>query len=156
MRAVLLFIAAMLAVAVAAAAADEAGPAGLWLTASGNLEVRIAPCGGAALCGKVERVIATQSMSRPGEAMAADAQPARVGMDILTDFVAAERETTPDGRSVVTAWRGRIFNRESGKTYDCLMSLGEAGELTLRAYVGLPLFGKTQAWRRVPAVPAGR
>lgn len=154
MRAVLLFIAAMLA--VGAAAADEAGPAGLWLTASGNLEVRIAPCGGAALCGKVERVIANQSMSRPGEAMAADAQPARVGMDILTDFVAAERETTPDGRSVVTAWRGRIFNRESGKTYDCLMSLGEAGELTLRAYVGLPLFGKTQAWRRVPAVPAGR
>jgi uncharacterized protein (DUF2147 family) len=127
----------------------HADPQGLWLTASGNLEVRIAPCG-PALCGKVARVIANQSMSRPGEAMAADAQPAHEGMDILSDFLPSERETAADGRSVVTEWRGRIFNRENGKTYDCLMSVGPAGELKLHAYVGLPLFGKTQAWQRVP------
>jgi uncharacterized protein (DUF2147 family) len=29
------------------------------------------------------------------------------------------------------------------------MSVGPGGELKLRAYVGLPLFGKTQAWQRV-------
>lgn len=129
----------------------HADPQGLWLTASGNLEVRVAPCG-AALCGKVARVIANQSMSRPGEAMAADAQPAREGMDILSDFLPAERETKADGSSVVTGWRGRIFNRENGKTYDCLMSVGAAGELKLHAYVGLPLFGKSQVWQRVPGV----
>jgi uncharacterized protein (DUF2147 family) len=133
----------------AGAARADADPRGLWLTASGNLEVRITPCG-AALCGKVARVIANQSMSRPGEAMADGAQPAQEGMDILSDFLPSERETTPDGRSVVTEWRGRIFNRENGKTYDALMSVGPTGELKLRGYVGVPLFGKTQAWQRVP------
>jgi uncharacterized protein (DUF2147 family) len=133
----------------AGAARADADPRGLWLTASGNLEVRVAPCG-AALCGKVARVIANESMSRPGEAMAADAQPAHEGMDILSDFQPSERETMADGRNVVTEWRGRIFNRENGKTYDALMSVGPRGELKLRAYVGLPLFGKTQAWQRVP------
>ncbi|RZL88063.1 MAG: DUF2147 domain-containing protein, partial [Variovorax sp.] len=121
----------------AGAARADADPRGLWLTASGNLEVRVAPCG-AALCGKVARVIANQSMSRPGEVMAADAQPAQEGMDILSDFLPSGRETTPEGRNVVTEWRGRIFNRENGKTYDALMSVGPAGELKLRAYVGLP------------------
>ncbi len=145
MRTALLFTAALLAGAPAGAEAD---PRGLWLTASGNLEVRVEPCG-AALCGSVARVIANRSMSRPGEAMAADALPAQPGLRILSDFTPSARDTTPEGGSAVTEWRGRIFNRENGKTYDCLMSLGPAGELRLRAYVGLPLFGRTQAWQRV-------
>ena len=145
MRTALLLAAALLASGITRADAD---PRGLWLTASGNLEVRIEPCG-AALCGKVARVIANQSMSRPGEAMADGAQPAQEGMDILSGFLPSDTDTAPDGRRVTTEWRGRIFNRENGKTYDCLMSSGAAGELKLRAYVGLPLFGKTQAWQRV-------
>lgn len=149
MRTALLLVIAL--GAGAARAADAPDPRGLWLTASGNVEVRVAPCG-AALCGKVARVIANQSMSRPGEAMAADAQPAREGLDILVDFLPSASETAPDGRRLTTEWRGRIFNRENGKTYDCLMSVGAAGELKLRAYVGLPLFGKSQAWQRVVEV----
>ena len=149
MRTALLFTAALLAGAPAGAEAD---PRGLWLTASGNLEVRVEPCG-AALCGSVARVLANRSMSRPGEAMAADALPAQPGLRILSDFTPSARDTTPAGGSVVTEWRGRLFNRENGKTYDCLMSLGPAGELRLRAYVGLPLFGRTQAWQRVAEAP---
>lgn len=145
MRTALLFTAALLAGAPAGAEAD---PRGLWLTASGNLEVRVEPCG-AALCGSVARFIANRSMSRPGEAMAADALPAQPGLRILSDFTPSARDDTPEGGSAVTEWRGRLFNRENGKTYDCLMSLGPAGELRLRAYVGLPLFGRTQAWQRV-------
>lgn len=139
----------ILCLAAGAASAAETDPRGLWLTASGNLEVRIAPCG-AALCGKVARVIANQSMSRSGEAMADGAQPAQEGMDILSDLLPSERQTTPDGRSLVTEWRGRIFNRENGKTYNALMSIGSGGELKLRGYVGLPIFGKTQVWQPVP------
>lgn len=139
---------ALVLLAVLAAGAAQADPRGLWLTASGNLEVRIEPCG-AALCGKVARVLANQSMSRPGEAMSADAQPAHEGMPLLSDVVPSAHRATADGQRVATEWRGRLFNRENGKTYDCLMSMGPAGELQLRAYVGLPLFGRTQAWRRV-------
>lgn len=152
MRTALLLITAALAGGIARADAD---PRGLWLTASGNLEVRVEPCG-AALCGKVSRVIANQSMSRPGEAMADGAQPAQEGMPILSDFLPSASETAPDGRRVTTEWRGRIFNRENGRTYDCLMSVGEGGELKLRAYVGLPLFGRTQAWRRVAGTEVAR
>jgi uncharacterized protein (DUF2147 family) len=144
----------LIALLVGAARADAA-PRGLWLTASGNLEVRVASCG-AALCGKVARVVGNQSMSQPGEAMPADAQPAREGMDILLDFLPSAGETAPDGRRVTTEWRGRIFNRENGKTYSCLMSVGKGGELQLRGYVGLPMFGRTQVWQRVPGVEVAK
>ncbi|RZL39679.1 MAG: DUF2147 domain-containing protein [Rubrivivax sp.] len=136
----------LLAILVAGTA--HADPRGLWLTASGNLEVRVQPCG-TALCGTVARVIANQSMSRPGEAMSSDAQPAKQGMVILSDFTPSASETGPDGQRLTTEWRGRIFNRENGKTYDCLMSVGPGGELKLHGYVGLPVFGRTQAWQRV-------
>lgn len=154
MRTVVLSFA--LLAATAGAQAGPGDPRGLWLTASGNLEVRIESCG-AALCGKVARVIANQSMSRPGEAMDAAARPAHEGMAILSDFLPSAAETAEDGRRLATEWRGRIFNRENGKTYDCLMSVAPGnGALTLRPYVVLPLFGKTQSWQRVPGAEQGR
>jgi uncharacterized protein (DUF2147 family) len=135
-----IFTLAALALALPGVFAGPAAPRGHYLTASGNLEVEVAPCG-EALCGTVSKVIANHSMSRPGEAMqAADDRPA-LGMKILLDF-------KPDGDNAGT-WQGRIYNRENGKTYDCRMTLDEAGNLQLRAYVGLPLFGKTQVWQRL-------
>jgi len=131
-----------------ASAQTPADPRGRWLTPSGNLEVEIAPCG-EALCGTVTKVVANHSMSRPGEAMqAADTRPA-LGMRLLSDFVATEREARADGSVVATGWRGHIYNRENAKTYDCLMSLDASGGLVLRGYVGLPVFGQTQVWQRV-------
>jgi uncharacterized protein (DUF2147 family) len=133
-----------------ASAQPAADPQGRWLTASGNLEVEIAPCGDA-LCGTVTKVIANHSMSRPGEAMqAADARPA-LGMRLLADFVPTERTPRPDGSVAVTEWRGHLYNRENAKTYDCLMSMDEHGGLVLRGYIGLPVFGKTQVWQRLAA-----
>ena len=52
----------------------------------------------------------------------------------------------PDG----DGWTGRLFDRENGNTYDCHMTLQGPNSLTLRAYVLLPIFGKTQVWRRMP------
>jgi len=121
----------------AAAQTPTADPRGRWLTASGNLEVDIAPCG-AALCGTVTRVIANRSMSRDGDMKPVDARPA-LGLRLMSDFVA-------DGEG----WHGSIYNREDGKTYRCHMSVNSAGQLVVHAYVGLPLFGKTQHWQRVP------
>jgi uncharacterized protein (DUF2147 family) len=114
------------------------GPiAGQWLTASGNFVVRIDQCG-ATLCGAVSRVLGNQSMAHPGAAMTG--RPARVGLKILTDLA-------PDGDG---RWKGRLYNRENGKTYDCQVSIDAEGRLVVRGYVGLPLLGKTQLWRRVP------
>jgi uncharacterized protein (DUF2147 family) len=125
----------------ALAQAPAPDPRGRWITASGNLEVEVAPCG-PALCGVVTKVIANHSMSRPGEAMQpADSQPA-LGMALLKDFMADAGDA--DNRQ----WHGEIYNRENGKTYRCVMSLDANGAMVLRAYVGLPLFGKTQLWQR--------
>jgi len=119
----------------AAASAEPAGPTGRWLSASGNVEVAIAPCG-PALCGTIARVIANRSMEggapmgpRPG-----------VGLKIMTGFRAEGGDH----------WTGRLYDRENGRTYDCRLSLDGRDRLVVRAYLGLPLFGKTQIWRREP------
>jgi uncharacterized protein (DUF2147 family) len=138
---------AALSLSFAAATVAAADPRGRYLTQSGNFEVEVAPCG-AALCGKVGKVIANHSMGRSGEAMqAADARDP-MGLLLLANFVAEG-----DPAAEPTQWRGEIYNRENGKTYACLMSLDERGDLVLRAYVGLPVFGKTQVWQRLSAMP---
>lgn len=51
---------------------------------------------------------------------------------------------------------GRVYDPKSGNTYRGGMALdGEV--LHLRGYVGLPLFGRTEVWRRntVPFPPCG-
>ncbi|MGH6646887.1 DUF2147 domain-containing protein [Aquabacterium sp.] len=123
------------------AGGEPPDPRGRWITASGNLEVEVAPCG-PALCGTATQVLANRSMSPDSNEpmQPVDARPA-LGMKILIDF-------KPDPGEA-GHWHGQIYNRETGKTYRCQMSIGQAGELVLRPYVGLPLFGKTQVWQRV-------
>ena len=137
------------AVAPAPGTAYPKAPLGRWITESGNLEVNIAPCnpaGGNTLCGKVVRVLANRSMSAPGTDMAAaDARPA-LGMILLSGLRPA------DGGS--SEYQGEIYNRENAKTYRVNLTPAEPEQLLVHAYVGIPLFGKTQVWRR-PAAEQG-
>lgn len=110
---------------------------GRWITESGNLEVEVTPCGDA-FCGAVVRVLANRSMSGPGvEMVPADPRPA-LGMALLSDL-------RPSGEG---EWQGRIYNRENARHYSARVSMAGPDQLVIRAYVGLPLFGKTQVWRR--------
>lgn len=132
---------------LAGSAFAQPAPLGRWITESGNLEVEVAPCGDT-LCGKVVRVIANRSMSRDGEEMKpADPRPA-LGMTLLSEL-----KPSGDGE-----YKGSIYNRENAKTYSVRLTPAEPAQLLVRGYVGLPLFGKTQVWRRpdaaVPADPA--
>lgn len=124
-----------------AALADGPSPLGRWVTESGNLEVEIAPCAeppAGMLCGKVVQVLANRSMSAPGQAMqAADTRPA-LGMTLLSGL-------QPAGDGV---YQGTIYNRENAKHYSVKLTPAEPAQLLVRGYVGLPLFGKTQVWRR--------
>lgn len=112
-------------------------PAGRWITASGNVEVEIAPCGNA-LCGTITKVLANRSMAGPGAEMPKDVPG--VGTRILTGL--ASRDDTQ--------WYGELLNRETGKVYDCVVKPVGDDEIEVRPYVGLPLFGQTQSWRRAP------
>ncbi|MBC7984208.1 MAG: DUF2147 domain-containing protein [Candidatus Obscuribacterales bacterium] len=137
-RGVLVLLAVLIAQASFAQDAKQKSEAGRWVTESGNLEVDIAPCG-KALCGTVVQVLGNRSMSSPQATMqAADTRPA-LGMQILSDLV-------PDNDG---EWSGHIYNRENAKTYDCYMKLVAPDQLKIRAYKFLPLFGKTQIWKRV-------
>ncbi len=135
---------ALLATALFSASAAQDPPDGTWVTESGNLDVQLAPCG-PALCGTVVKVLANRSMSGPGaEAVPVNAQPA-LGMTLLSGF-------QPSGEA---EWKGQIYNRENGKTYSAMMTQPAPDQLLIRGYVGLPMFGKTQVWRRsVDAAPA--
>ncbi|MFP5391905.1 MAG: DUF2147 domain-containing protein [Gammaproteobacteria bacterium] len=124
---------------LAAAPARAASPLeGRWITASGNLEVTIAACG-IALCGTVTQVLANHSMTPGAAPMQPKDKRTPLGMTILSDVRA-------DGDK---AWQGRIYNRENASSYDCTLALQDDGLLNLRAYKGIPLFGKTQLWKRV-------
>ena len=117
----------------APAHARPAPPRGVWVTASGNLEVEIAPCG-PKLCGVAVKVLANHAMAAGQTQSAA---PATVGLKLLTGLAPVKPGT----------WKGRLFNRENGKTYDCLVQPLADGTLKVRAYVGTPLIGKDQVWR---------
>ena len=151
MKRLVLLVGCALALAAGAASAKEeagssAGPLGRWVTSSGNLEVEIAPCGNA-LCGTVVKVLANHSMSPGGGEMKPADPRDPMGMRILSDFVASEF-SEDGGARVPVEWEGHIYNRENAKTYACIMRMGESGELVLRGYVGIPLFGSTSMWTR--------
>jgi uncharacterized protein (DUF2147 family) len=46
---------------------------------------------------------------------------------------------------------GEIYNRENGKTYKVRLTMDGPEQMLVRAYVGIPLLGKTQLWRRASA-----
>jgi uncharacterized protein (DUF2147 family) len=134
------FMFAVLATLVFSSGAQAApeSPLGRWLTASGNLVIEIAPCG-SALCGKVVEVRGNRSMEDIHKTIAVRAMP---GMKIITDLV-------PYGDE----WQGKIFNRENGKTYDCLIAR-DGRNLSVRPYIFISLIGQTQIWTRAITPPA--
>lgn len=60
-------------------------------------------------------------------------------MDILWDL-----------RNENGMWKnGKILNPENGKVYDCQLSLEPGGKIAIRAYIKMPLFGRTIFWESV-------
>lgn len=43
---------------------------------------------------------------------------------------------------------GSIYDPREGKTYSCKMTLKSKRELSIRGYVGLSLFGRTEVWTK--------
>ncbi len=114
--------AAVLAASIAGAAAGDAG--GVWLRENGASKVRIAPCGGEALCGAIIW------LKDPSGA-------AKVGQQVFFDM-------KPHGENI---WTGSAFNPEDGKTYSGKMTL--AGDrLTTAGCVLGGLICKSVSWSR--------
>ncbi|MEM7220299.1 MAG: DUF2147 domain-containing protein [Pseudomonadota bacterium] len=46
-------------------------------------------------------------------------------------------------------WQGKIYDPETGKTYDSRMKLNKEGQLEMRGYIGTPLLGKTKKFKPI-------
>ncbi len=60
-----------------------------------------------------------------------------VGMNIYSDYA------FKDGQ-----WQGKIYDPESGNTYQSKMKL-KSGMLEIRGYIGMPMFGRTAKFKPV-------
>ena len=130
----------------------SAEPVGLWNTEDNQGQVQVSPCGDK-LCGELVWL---------AEPLAADGQPKRdqhnpdeslrdrpvEGLRILWDM-----QSAGDGKT----WENvKVYDPESGKTYQGKMTLDGADVLKLRGFVGAPIFGRTSTWTRADSPGTAR
>ena len=46
--------------------------------------------------------------------------------------------------------KGRVYDPYNGKTYQSRINMPNLRTLKIRGYVGIPLFGRTEVWTRLP------
>lgn len=115
-----------------AARADTVSPIGSWLTADGQAVVTFQPCG-ADICGH----IAGMTFMDFHDVQPRDWRGQPQCGDVIV--AAAAVPGAPD------KWRGTVTDPRNGHVWRATLTL-RGGNLYLRGYVGLPLFGETQAW----------
>lgn len=130
-------------------ASPSLSPVGLWETPEGKggkAHVKIEPCAGK-LCGHIVWLeLPNDKEGRPKTDRRNSDASLRVrpilGLPLLNGFL-------PDPERPDRWIEGRIYNPEDGEIYRSTMTLGPDGTLDVRGYVGLPLLGKSQVWKRV-------
>lgn len=131
-------------IAVPPAGAQGQAPVGVWLHANGRIRLEIAPCGDL-LCGKL--VWFRWPNDAQGQPLndLKNPDPALRGRPLLGLTVLSGLRPVGEGK-----WEdGVIYNPDDGKTYHAQASFKDNDTLRVRAYVVLPLLGKTLIWSRV-------
>jgi uncharacterized protein (DUF2147 family) len=117
---------------------------GRWLTEEKSGVVEIYPCGDDALCGRLLWIRIKPSDHNPqaldNRNPVASLRSRRLcGVVMMWGF-------RPNGH---IQWSGgSLYDPESGNTYSGKMVLNPNDSLTLRGYVGVSLFGRSQDWTR--------
>jgi uncharacterized protein (DUF2147 family) len=123
----------LLLLALPAAAAPS--PVGRWLTANRQAVIEISPCG-ADFCGRIVGIIVRH---------AGDPMPFDWRGHLQCGFIMI-RTRRQIGTAEAPRWSGTVQDPRDGATYGATIFVGPDGQLRLRGYVGLPLFGETQRW----------
>jgi uncharacterized protein (DUF2147 family) len=119
--------------AASASATPDNDPIGMWATENGHGVIAITPCGDA-LCGQIVGIDRA-----PADPMPTDADGrSQCGLTIITN-----EKPAGDG-----TWLGKITDPRDGETYRAKLWLDESGNLHLRGFIGIPLLGSTQVWRK--------
>lgn len=130
------FCAIAFAIALSAASASAtsgSSPIGMWSTENGHGVIAIAQCG-EALCGRIVGIDRA-----PTDPMPTDVNGrSQCGLTIITN-----EKPRADG-----TWLGQIIDPRDGDTYQARLWLDESGNLNLRGFIGIPLLGSTETWRK--------
>ena len=130
-------------------ASEQDRISGTWITADGKAHVQISRRG-ETYCGTIVWLNEPEKNGRP---VMDDKNPDEklrgrpiLGMQLLHGFMY-------DGDNVWSS--GRVYDPESGDEYRGKLKLVDADTIELRGYVMIPLFGRTETWKRVSAEPSG-
>jgi uncharacterized protein (DUF2147 family) len=124
-----------LLLALPAAARPPAAPIGRWLTANRQAVIQVTPCG-ANFCGRIVGIIVRH---------AGDPMPLDWRGRLQCGFIML-RTKRKIGTAVARRWAGTVQDPRDGAIYNAIIWVGPDGNLRLRGYLGLPLFGETQRW----------
>jgi uncharacterized protein (DUF2147 family) len=116
------------------AVAQDQSPDGLWRNPSGNVEVRIEPCG-PKVCGRV-----ASASERARADAARGGHPDIIGMDLFEDFK----------RDGPTTFRGRVFVPDINRRFSGKLTIVDANTLRVRGCLTRSAGCRSQTWTRVP------
>jgi len=124
-----------------ASAQSKTDVIGRWLTEKGDAVVEFYRCANE-VCGKLAWMAhvprdgtPARDRKNPDESLR---QRPLCGLTMLGGFRSAEK-----GREWQGGW---IYNPETGQTFKAQLQIEQPGQLKLRGYVGLPIFGQSQTW----------
>ena len=146
-RLLLLGLVALAGLTAAKAARAQPAPLGWWLDQSGGAAILVAPCGGQ-ICGNIEWLKTPLNPQGQRKTDTHNPNPALrrlllCGLPMVGNFM-------PAGAG---SWAGGwVYDPQGGKTYQSEMRLRPDGRLSVRGYIGIPLFGRSTVWTR-PAGP---
>jgi uncharacterized protein (DUF2147 family) len=132
----LLTFAVLLLCAGAASAAGADSLIGLWLTQDHDGVMLVSACDGG-LCVEIAGVI----LDHPNDPTPVDYRGvSQCHLKLVSDA----KQVGPN------LWRGHIRDPRNGHVYGVELRLDSHGNLALRGFLGVPLLGETQTWRRFP------
>lgn len=121
-----------------------ADPRGLWNTEDDSAQVQLESCGDE-LCGRI--VWLEDPTDDEGDPLTDAENPEPELRDRPIEGLEIVWGLQPDGDG--GTWEdGKVYDPESGKTYNAKVTLEGENTLKLRGYVGAPLFGRTSTWTR--------
>jgi len=116
---------------------------GVWLTEDKDAALTITNCGGQ-LCG---RIIWLESATDRSGSLRLDQNnpdPAKQTQRVCgLVVISGLKPSGPD------TWDGSVYNPQDGQTYSGNITVVSDKALKVQAYIGLPIFGRSQTWTRV-------
>ncbi len=132
----------LLVLAATSSMALAADLQGVWLTEDKDAALTITNCSGQ-LCGRIVWLESATDQSGSPRLDRKNPDPAKrthriCGLVVITNL----KPSGPD------TWEGSVYNPQDGQTYSGEITVLSEKTLEVQAYIGLPIFGRSQIWTR--------